>query len=129
VSAGVRLRRPAAGGVRLFNFTRGDGHLAYLRVLRALERLRAVHHVQAHPEDVAHHDLCRDKVARTTSALLLLWDGRHLIDVTAGFKDNGALVTELLGFRPARHTPPGTDAALYVPALSPDPVNPEDDED
>jgi uncharacterized protein (TIGR02677 family) len=38
---------------RLFNFTRRDDHLAYLWVLRALERLRAVHHVQAHPEDVA----------------------------------------------------------------------------
>ncbi len=29
---------------RLFNFTRRDDHLAYLWVLRALERLRAVHH-------------------------------------------------------------------------------------
>jgi uncharacterized protein (TIGR02677 family) len=38
---------------RLFNFTRRDDHLAYLWVLRALERLRAVHHVQAHTEDVA----------------------------------------------------------------------------
>ena len=39
--------------LRLFNFTRRDDHLAYLWVLRALERLRAVHHVQANPEDVA----------------------------------------------------------------------------
>jgi uncharacterized protein (TIGR02677 family) len=38
---------------RLFNFTRRDDHLAYLWVLRALERLRAVHHAQAHTEDVA----------------------------------------------------------------------------
>ena len=38
---------------RLFNFTRRDDHLAYLWVLRALELLRAVHHVQAHTEDVA----------------------------------------------------------------------------
>jgi uncharacterized protein (TIGR02677 family) len=38
---------------RLFNFTRRDDHLAYLWVLRSLERLRAVHHVQAHSEDVA----------------------------------------------------------------------------
>ncbi|MGH3245876.1 MAG: DUF2397 domain-containing protein, partial [Trebonia sp.] len=38
---------------RLFNFTRRDDHLAYLWVLRAIERLRAVHHVQAHTEDVA----------------------------------------------------------------------------
>jgi uncharacterized protein (TIGR02677 family) len=38
---------------RLFNFTRRDDHLAYLWVLRALERLRAVHHVQANTEDIA----------------------------------------------------------------------------
>ena len=38
---------------RLFNFTRRDDHLAYLWVLRALDRLRAVHQVQAHTEDVA----------------------------------------------------------------------------
>ena len=59
---------------RLFNFTRRDDHLAYLWVLRALDRLRAVHQVQAHSEDVAvalaelaethedvpaHHDLMR----------------------------------------------------------------------
>jgi uncharacterized protein (TIGR02677 family) len=38
---------------RLFNFTRRDDHIAYLWVLRGLERLRAVHHIQAHTEDVA----------------------------------------------------------------------------
>src|SRR5229473_2554394 len=38
---------------RLFNFTRRDDHLAYLWVLRALDRLRAVHQVQAHSDDVA----------------------------------------------------------------------------
>jgi uncharacterized protein (TIGR02677 family) len=38
---------------RLFNFTRRDDHLAYLWVLRALDRLREVHQIQAHPEDVA----------------------------------------------------------------------------
>jgi uncharacterized protein (TIGR02677 family) len=38
---------------RLFNFTRRDDHLAYLWVLRALDRLREVHHLQAHTEDVA----------------------------------------------------------------------------
>src|SRR5580693_1843354 len=44
---------------RLFNFTRRDDHVAYLWVLRALERLRAVHQVQAHTEDVlqALHEL------------------------------------------------------------------------
>src|ERR1700733_14061324 len=38
---------------RLFNFTRRDDHLAYLWVLRALDRLRAVHQVQAHSAAVA----------------------------------------------------------------------------
>ena len=38
---------------RLFNFTRRDDHVAYLWVLRALERLRSVHQIQAHTEDVA----------------------------------------------------------------------------
>jgi hypothetical protein len=78
---------------------------------------------------IAHYDLFHDKVTRTTSALLLLWDGRQLIDASAGFRDNEALVTELLGFRPSRHTPLGTDATLCVPALDPDPSGPEDDED
>jgi uncharacterized protein (TIGR02677 family) len=49
---------------RLFNFTRRDDHVAYLWVLRALDRLRAVHMVQAHSDDVqqalaelaTHHD-------------------------------------------------------------------------
>jgi len=38
---------------RLFNFTRRDDHVAYLWVLRALDRLRGVHQIQAHPDDVA----------------------------------------------------------------------------
>jgi uncharacterized protein (TIGR02677 family) len=38
---------------RLFNFTRRDDHVAYLWVLRALDRLRAVHQVQAHTDEVA----------------------------------------------------------------------------
>jgi hypothetical protein len=78
---------------------------------------------------IAHYDLYHDKVTRTTSALLLLWDGRQLIDASASFRDNEALVTELLGFRPTRHTPLGTDATLYVPVLDLDPADPEDDED
>jgi uncharacterized protein (TIGR02680 family) len=80
---------------------------------------------------IAHYDLLHDKVTRTTSALLLLWDGRQLIDAAAGFKDNEALVTELLGFRPTRHAPLGADATLYVPALGadPDPADPDDDQD
>ncbi len=39
--------------LRLFNFTRRDDHVAYLWVLRALDRLRAVHQVQAHSDEVA----------------------------------------------------------------------------
>jgi uncharacterized protein (TIGR02677 family) len=38
---------------RLFNFTRRDDHVAYLWVLRALDRLRGVHQVQAHTDEVA----------------------------------------------------------------------------
>jgi Putative exonuclease SbcCD, C subunit len=75
---------------------------------------------------IAHYDLYHDKVTRTTSALLILWDGQQLIDATAGYKDNDALTAEILGFRPTRHTPLGADATLYTPALGP---SPEDDED
>lgn len=38
---------------RLFNFTRRDDHLAYLWVLRAMDRLRSVHQVRVHTEQVA----------------------------------------------------------------------------
>jgi Protein of unknown function (DUF2397) len=38
---------------RLFNFTRRDDHVAYLWVLRALDRLRGVHQIQAHTDEVA----------------------------------------------------------------------------
>jgi hypothetical protein len=38
---------------RLFNFTRRDDHVGYLWLLRALDRLRGVHQVQAHTDDVA----------------------------------------------------------------------------
>jgi uncharacterized protein (TIGR02677 family) len=49
---------------RLFGFTRRDDYLAYLWVLRALDRLRGAHVAQAHTDDVAevlaelaaHHD-------------------------------------------------------------------------
>jgi len=37
---------------RLFNFTRRDDHVAYLWVLRAMDRLRSVHQIQAHSGDV-----------------------------------------------------------------------------
>jgi uncharacterized protein (TIGR02677 family) len=38
---------------RLFNFTRREDHVVYLWVLRALDRLRAVHQVQSHSDEVA----------------------------------------------------------------------------
>ncbi len=38
---------------RLFNFTRRDDYLAYLWVLRAMDRLRAMHLAQSHTDDVA----------------------------------------------------------------------------
>jgi hypothetical protein len=76
---------------------------------------------------IAHYDLYHDKVTRTTSALLILWDGQQLIDATAGYKDNDALTTEILGFRPTRHTPLGVDSTLYTSALGPSPE--DDDED
>ncbi|HEX3712979.1 MAG TPA: SbcC/MukB-like Walker B domain-containing protein [Trebonia sp.] len=77
---------------------------------------------------IAHYDLYHDKVTRTTSALLILWDGEQLLDASAGFSDNEALVTELLGIRPTRHTPLGQDATLYVPALGPEPADPDDED-
>lgn len=51
------------------------------------------------------------------------------LDLDALAVSDRFMVTELLGFRPTRHTPLGTDATLYVPALDPDPSNPDDDED
>jgi uncharacterized protein (TIGR02677 family) len=57
----------------LFNFTRRDDHVAYLWVLRALDRLRAVHQVQAHTDDVARalEELARahDEVPRIDGRL------------------------------------------------------------
>jgi uncharacterized protein (TIGR02677 family) len=38
---------------RLFNFTHRDDYVAYLWVLRAMDRLRAAHVAQAHTDDVA----------------------------------------------------------------------------
>src|SRR6266498_2648654 len=38
---------------RLFGFTRREDYLAYLWVLRALDRLRGAHVAQAHTDDVA----------------------------------------------------------------------------
>ncbi|RNL87603.1 TIGR02677 family protein [Halostreptopolyspora alba] len=39
--------------LRLFNFTRRDDHVAYLWVLRAMDRLREVHQVQVDVDEVA----------------------------------------------------------------------------
>src|SRR5690242_21767026 len=61
---------------RLFNFTRRDDHVAYLWVLRALDRLRAVHQVQPHTYDVppalAELAAVPDEVPRLTGTLLRL---------------------------------------------------------
>jgi hypothetical protein len=73
---------------------------------------------------IAHYDMYHDKATRTVSALLMLWDGGQLVDASAGYPDNDALVTELLGFRPTRHAPLGTEATLYAP-----PETEPDDED
>jgi len=52
-SRALDLDAPAIGDrFRLFNFTRRDDHVAYLWVLRAMERLRAVHRVQVDGDDV-----------------------------------------------------------------------------
>jgi uncharacterized protein (TIGR02680 family) len=76
---------------------------------------------------IAHYDMYHDKTTRTVSSLLVLWDGAQLVDACAGFSDNEALATELLGFHPTRHAPLGTEATLYTQALGPDPSD-EDDE-
>jgi len=61
---------------------------------------------------IAHYDMYHDKTTRTVSSLLVLWDGAALIDASAGFRDNEALATELLGFRPTRHAPLGSNSTL-----------------
>jgi uncharacterized protein (TIGR02678 family) len=78
---------------------------------------------------IAHYDMYHDKTTRTTSSLLMLWDGGQLIDAAAGYQDNDALVTELLGFRPTRYAPLGTDSTLrFTPAPEPDEDDDEDDD-
>jgi hypothetical protein len=77
---------------------------------------------------IAHYDMYHDKVTRTVSALLMLWDGEQLIDAAAGFADNDALVTELLGFRPTRHAPLGTDSTLRFAPVGADADEDTDDE-
>jgi len=76
---------------------------------------------------IAHYDMYHDKTTRTVSSLLMLWDGAQLIDAGAGYPDNEALVTELLGFRPTRHAPVGTASTLYAGA-EPDEETDDDDD-
>jgi hypothetical protein len=75
---------------------------------------------------IAHYDMYHDKTTRTVSALLLIWDGEQLLDASAGYPDNDALVAELLGFVPTRHAPLGSGLTLY-PADLDDQVEDEDD--
>lgn len=77
---------------------------------------------------IAHYDMYHDKTTRTVSSLLMLWDGEQLIDASAGYADNDALVAQLLGFRPARHAPLGAGETLYT-AVADDQAEDEEDED
>jgi hypothetical protein len=76
---------------------------------------------------IAHYDMYHDKTTRTVSALLLIWDGEQLLDASAGYPDNDALVAELLGFVPTRHAPLGSGLTLY-PADLGGQVEDEDDD-
>lgn len=67
---------------------------------------------------IAHYDMYHDKTTRTVSSLLMLRDGDQLIDASAGYADNDAMVAQLLGFRPTRHAPLGTGETLYTAATS-----------
>ena len=51
---------------RLFGFTRREDYVAYLWVLRALDRLRGAHVAQAHTDDVA--EVLAELAARTTAS-------------------------------------------------------------
>jgi Putative exonuclease SbcCD, C subunit len=82
---------------------------------------------------IAHYDMYHDKTTRTVSSLLMLWDGQQLIDASAGYADNDALVARLLGFRPARYAPLSAGGTLYAagvdaPAQDAEEAG-EDDED
>jgi len=77
---------------------------------------------------IAHYDMYHDKTTRTVSSLLMLWDGEQLIDASAGYQDNDALVAQLLGFRPTRHAPLGTASTLYAAPEAPG-GEPDDEDD
>ncbi len=63
---------------------------------------------------IAHYDMYHDKTTRTVSALLIMWDGQQLLDASAGYPDNDALVEQLLGFRPTRYAPLAARETLYA---------------
>ena len=46
---------------------------------------------------IAHYDMLHDKATRTVSSLLMLWDGEQVVDASAGYANNEALVAQLLG--------------------------------
>jgi hypothetical protein len=70
---------------------------------------------------IAHYDMLHDETTRTVSSLLMLWDGEQVVDASAGYADNEALVAQLLGFRPTRYAPLGTASTLYAaPEAEPD---------
>jgi hypothetical protein len=75
---------------------------------------------------IAHYDMLHDKTTRTVSSLLMLWDGEQLVDASAGYPDNDALVAQLLGFRPTRYAPLGTASTLYA---APEAGEPDDEYD
>jgi hypothetical protein len=78
---------------------------------------------------IAHYDMYHDKTTHTVSSLLMLWDGTQLLDAAVGYAGNDDLVTRLLGFRPTRHAPLGTEETLYVAAADDQPDDDEDDEE
>jgi len=78
---------------------------------------------------IAHYDMYHDKTTHTVSSLLMLWDGTQLLDAGAGYADNDDLATRLLGFRPTRHAPLGTDETLYAAVADDRAGDDEDDEE
>jgi Putative exonuclease SbcCD, C subunit len=78
---------------------------------------------------IAHYDMYHDKSTRTVSSLLMLWDGEQLIDASAGYADNDALVAQLLGFRPTRYAPLGAGETLYAAAADGPAGYEDEDED
>jgi len=78
---------------------------------------------------IAHYDMYHDKTTRTVSALLILWDGEQLLDASAGYADNDALVEQLLGFPPTRYAPLATQDTLQVTGAVTAPEDDDEDDD